>query len=82
MVKISNNKVSLVNNSKNNITRRQDAPKIYDMTTVAYVANPNYILKNRSIFEGKVEALSLPKERAIDIDDELNLFIAKKLFRR
>ncbi len=57
--------------------RRQDAPPIYDITTVAYVANADFILSASRIFDGKVRAIEVPRERAIDIDTEYDLRIAE-----
>ena len=50
-------------------SRRQDAPIVYDMTTVAYVLRPNFILQKKNIFDGKVKSVVVPKQRAVDIDD-------------
>ncbi len=60
--------------------RRQDAPVVYDMTTVCYVARPSYILTApRLMMPGRVRAVVVPPERAIDIDTELDLRIADML---
>ena len=60
--------VSLVMNINEEIARRQDAPVVFDMETVAYVAKPEFVLNHRSIFEGLVFSVNVPPERAIDID--------------
>jgi N-acylneuraminate cytidylyltransferase len=62
--------------------RRQDVPEIFDMTTVAYVCKPEFILKSNSLFEGKVGAVMIPKERAIDIDTQLDFDMASFLLTR
>lgn len=62
--------------------RRQDAPKLYDMTTVAYAARADFILAANSIFDGKVRAVQIPRERALDIDTELDLLIGATLVGR
>lgn len=59
--------------------RRQDAPKLYDMTTVAYAARADFILAAGRIFDGKVRAVQIPRERALDIDTELDMLIAATL---
>lgn len=59
--------------------RRQDAPDVYDMTTVAYAARPEFILRENGIFSGTVRAMEVPPERAIDIDTELDFRIAEFL---
>ena len=63
-----------------NYERRQDAPAVYDMTTVCYVARPAHILAApRMMMPGKTRAVVVPPERAIDIDTELDLRIADML---
>ena len=61
------------------IHRRQDAPFMYDMTTVAYAVRPEFLLRATSIFEGKVKSVLVPDERALDIDTELDLKFAEFL---
>jgi N-acylneuraminate cytidylyltransferase len=63
------------------ITRRQDAPALYDITTVGYAAKPAYILRAHSLFEGETRAVHVPQERALDIDSEYELKIADFLLR-
>jgi len=64
------------------IHRRQDAPSVFDITTVAYVADPNFILSATTIFDGIVRAVHVPFERSIDIDNQLDFDIAEFLFTR
>jgi N-acylneuraminate cytidylyltransferase len=59
------------------VANRQDAPTVYDMTTVAYVADPDFILAADSLFSGRVRAVVVPPERAIDIDSDLDFRIAE-----
>ncbi|MFC1822859.1 cytidylyltransferase domain-containing protein [Thermodesulfobacteriota bacterium] len=61
------------------VYRRQDTSMVYDMTTVSYVTRPEYIIKANSIFEGKVKAVFVPEERALDIDTELDFSFAEFL---
>ena len=63
-------------------TRRQDAPAVFDITTVAYAARPAFVLRARSMFEGRVKAVEVPQERAIDIDTEFDFRIADLLLRQ
>ena len=64
------------------VIRRQDAPKVFDITTVAYLSRPSFILTNEGIFTGKVKSVVIPKERAIDIDDEIDFLLAEKIYER
>ena len=80
MVKpIPNGCVQLVLPSNKEISRRQDTDILYDLTTVAYVTSPAYILNKESLFDGKVRIVEIPKHRAIDIDDELDFAFAELL---
>ena len=67
---------------KESFNRRQDAPKLYDMTTVCYVANSKFVLENNSMFQGRVRAVEVPKERALDIDTLLDFQIAEHLMSK
>lgn len=83
MVKASPDRtVELVIPPTGDITRRQDTPPIYDMATVAYVADPTFVLTHQSIFSGRVRAVPVPVERAIDIDTLLDFEIAEFLMNR
>ncbi len=64
------------------ITRRQDAPKIFDMTTVAYVTSPQFIQEHNGAFQGRVKSVEIPAERAVDIDTELDFAFAEFLLER
>ncbi|CAM8659552.1 NeuA CMP-N-acetylneuraminic acid synthetase [Comamonadaceae bacterium] len=59
--------------------RRQDVPAVYDVTTVAYVTRPDFVLTHASLFDGRVKAVVVPKERAVDIDDEFDFKVAQAL---
>jgi len=75
------NQVNLVIQQGEKYSRRQDTPEIFDLTTVCYVGKPSTILTKNSIFEGKVAGVEIPRERAIDIDTELDFQIAEFLFK-
>ena len=69
----------LVNAPPLTVKRRQDAPIVYDMATVCYVVNSEFIMSHDSIFEGRIGAVHVPTERAIDIDTLLDFQIAEAL---
>lgn len=62
--------------------RRQDAPTVWDVTTVAYAVRPEFVMSANGLFEGKVRAVVVPRERALDIDTELDLEIAEFLLQK
>lgn len=71
--------VGLVNPPRSAIAHRQEVPLVYDMATVCYVANPMFVMNHENIFEGRVRAVRVPTERAIDIDTLLDFQIAESL---
>ncbi|XXK22863.1 cytidylyltransferase domain-containing protein [Arenicellales bacterium nBUS_48] len=77
-----NNLVKLVNDSESAVFRRQDAQKVYDMTTFVYIADPEFILCENGIFSGRVKAIEVPVERSIDIDTQYDFDIAEFLLSR
>ena len=81
MVSKEDGYIKLLMESKEGYSRRQDVPKVYDMTTVAYVTRPNFIKSNEKLFDGRVKAVLVPKERAIDIDDEVDFKMAEMLIK-
>lgn len=74
--------VSLVIPPTNSISRRQSAPAVFDMTTLAYVANPKFVQRAPSIFSGRVKAVDIPVERAIDIDTAFDFELAEWLMAK
>ena len=60
-----------------NLVRRQDAPPVYDLTTVAYATRPRFVLSATNIWQGKVRMLEIPAERAMDIDTPHDFFLAE-----
>ena len=72
--------VGLVIPPQTKVTRRQDAPTVYDIATVAYVASPDFVMANQSAFEGRVRSVHVPVERAIDIDTLMDFEIAEILY--
>ena len=80
MVKtLPNGTVGLVIPTRYAIERRQDAPEVFDMATVAYVARPAFVLQHNGIFEGRVRAVQVPPERAVDIDTLFDFRMAEFL---
>lgn len=80
MVKINEEGLAdLVITPEKKITRRQEAPDVFDMTTVAYVTTPKFVLEKNGIFSGKVRHVYIPIERALDIDTPFDFRIAELL---
>ena len=60
-------------------SRRQDLkPKAYVRSGSIYAMSRKYVIQNKRYFSGKSFAYILPHQRAINIDNENDLIIAKK----
>lgn len=80
MVKVLDDETNeLVIKPEGPLTRRQDAPDVFDITTVVYVASPTFIKNNDSLFSGKVTSVVVPKDRAVDIDDIYDFILAEAI---
>lgn len=73
---------SLVIPTQKEIHRRQDAPVVYDMTTIAYAVRRDFVMCKDFLFKGKVKSVIVPVERSVDIDTELDFQIAEFLLKR
>lgn len=80
MVKLTESgMVELVNKPLSDVSRRQDAPEVFDITTVVYVTRPSFVLNQYGIFSGRVASIEVPKERAVDIDDIYDFKLAEAI---
>lgn len=73
--------VELINNPEGSVTRRQDAPMVYDITTVVYASTPKFILENYGLFSGSVVSIEVPKCRSVDIDDIYDFKMAEVIIQ-
>lgn len=64
------------------VSRRQDAPSVFDITTVVYVTTLGFVSRSCALFDGSVGSVLIPSERAIDIDTELDLDVADYLLTK
>jgi len=67
--------------SEKTANRRQDVQNVFDVTTVAYVTDPKFVLSQSNLFSGRVRAIKIPRERGWDIDSPLDFKIAEFLAR-
>ena len=75
----ADNTVHLVSPPRLPIISRQQAPVMYDMTTVCYAASTEFVMTHNSIFEGRVKAVRVPPARGLDIDTLLDFQIAESV---
>ena len=69
MVEIIDGKVQLVKRPPRAVSRRQDAPEVYEMNASIYAWKREALMNNDSIFLENTKVYIMPKW-AIDIDDE------------
>lgn len=74
-----NGVVELSKPLKNQIVRRQDAPKCYDMNASIYVWKHEVLFYSDTLFNGDTKLYVMPEERSIDIDSELDFWIVEFL---
>lgn len=74
--------LQLVKELPSAVSRRQDAPVTYDLTTVAYVTSQSYILNSEGVLKGRAGMVCVPTMRALDIDEPTDLEIARFLASR
>lgn len=63
-------------------TRRQNAPRVYAMAPIAYVLSPDFIMRENSLWAGRVSAVEVARENAVDIDEPLDFEFAEFLMRK
>lgn len=61
---------------------RQEMPDFYRINGALYVADIGYMKRHRGFLGKRTFAYVMPKERSVDIDDELDLLFAESLMRR
>lgn len=64
------------------VFHRQDAPTVYDIVPAAYAVRPNFVRRGVSVLQGRMKAVPIPHDRAVDIDDEIDLQFAELLLQR
>ena len=64
------------------ITRRQDAPRCFDMNASIYVWRVGAFLENPSVFYQDTQLFEMPEERSVDIDSDLDFTLVELLLRK
>ena len=79
MIEKNKGKYSICKIQKKNIYSRQSAPKVYEMNASIYIWKRNAILNNPILIGNKTIVYHMPKERSVDIDDDIDLKLVKSL---
>jgi hypothetical protein len=82
MVEIIKKKVGLSKKKKQNLLRRQDAPKVYSMNASMYIWKRNFFFKNKNIIGKKTGLYPMTSISSYDIDNELDFEINKLIIKK
>lgn len=63
------------------IVRRQDAPEVYSLTPAAYVVKKSALYNYEHWSKAKCKIYPIPRERAVDIDTEIDFRIVEFLMQ-
>lgn len=74
-----NGYAEIVKKSGQPIVRRQDAPIVYSLTPAAYVVKKSALYKYEHWSKAKCKVYPIPRERAVDIDTEIDFKLVEFL---
>lgn len=64
------------------VTRRQDAPRCFDMNASIYVWRRDAFVERPAVFYDDTKLYEMPEDRSVDIDSELDFEIVRLLMER
>jgi len=82
MIEINNGEVELSKKLKDTPVNRQGSPQVYDMNASIYIWSRDFLLKENSLFLGKLGFYEMPEDRSIDIDSPLDWEIVKMIMEK
>ncbi|MFH1073028.1 MAG: acylneuraminate cytidylyltransferase family protein [Nanoarchaeota archaeon] len=83
MVEFDKNGVMhVVKKPKKPIYRRQDAPKVYTITSGVYAIRREILMEQNTVFGKKTKAIIIPEERAGHIDSEIEFQFLDFIMRK
>ncbi len=75
MIELFDVKIKLIKHPPKKLTRRQDAPVVYDMNDSIYVWWKKILFEKDTIFNGNTKIYIMPRHRGIDIDEPFDLLV-------
>ena len=64
------------------LVRRQDAPRVWSVTPAVFGFRRDFLDRGDYIYDGRVATVEIPRERAIDIDTELDFGLVEFILSR
>ena len=81
LIEITQGVAHLSKQLPNNVVRRQDAPKAYDMNASIYTWKRDELFLSTSVFLDNTAMYEMPEERSIDIDNPIDFKLVELLMR-
>ncbi|MCC3646344.1 acylneuraminate cytidylyltransferase family protein [Cytobacillus oceanisediminis] len=82
MVEEKDGKVFLSKQLNHPVTRRQDAPAVFELNASIYVYKTDFLLSTNTIFSDNSMAVEMPEYRSIDIDRPIDFEFIEFLMRK
>ena len=82
MLEVINDKIKKVKTHKQKITDRRDAPKVYSMNDGIYIWKKEVLFSKSPLVNNNTSLYVMPAERSVDIDEEIDLLLAKALIEK
>jgi|TARA_B110000037_G_scaffold212089_1_gene264427 CMP-N,N'-diacetyllegionaminic acid synthase len=67
---------------KNNIIRRQDAPKVFEHVASIYAIDPDYIKKANYLLDGNTVGYNIGQHKSLDIDSKFDYELIEFLLKK
>jgi CMP-N-acetylneuraminic acid synthetase len=77
-----NNKLIYNKALKNSFNSRQKFPEAFFISTLAFILKPKFIIKKKSLFDGKFKTVEFNSVKSIDIDNKIDFMIAKDIYEK
>lgn len=82
MVEIQSEYARLIKSTGRTVTRRQEAPAVFSLSPAVFAMKRDFILSASHWSDGKVKIVEVPRQRAIDIDHEIDFEFVEFLMTR
>lgn len=79
MVEIVDEKIKRIKDPIKKLTRRQDAPVVYDMNDSIYVWWEKILFEKDTTFNDNTKIYVMPRDRGIDIDNQFDLLVVSSI---
>jgi CMP-N,N'-diacetyllegionaminic acid synthase len=82
MVEMTEGGARPVKSPPRRIVRRQDAPRVLSVSAAVFAFRRPFLDRGDYIYDGRVGVVEVPRERAVDIDSEMDFAFTEFLMRR